>query len=105
MTGTIIQMKSPERLYWVPGSRPSAIARTAANPAAMAAHAIHPLVHPGEALHFEGTVLTTVEDAAAYAVKRFYERLMSPLLDLSQGDINSLDGSPSAAPALNTLGN
>jgi tetratricopeptide (TPR) repeat protein len=57
-------------------------------------------MYRGEALHFQGSVQVKEADTVARAMKRFHEHLMSPLMDLSQSQINSLDGSASASPAL-----
>jgi tetratricopeptide (TPR) repeat protein len=50
----------------------------------------------GKARHFEGSVPIAGDDSAVIerAAQRFFERLMSPAIDLTQVEINSLDGSP-----------
>jgi tetratricopeptide (TPR) repeat protein len=43
-----------------------------------------------------GVTLSGQADAVADALRQLHRKMMSPTLDLSQVDINSLDGSPSA---------
>lgn len=49
-----------------------------------------------KARHFEGSVPIAGEEDAVIeaATERFFERLMSPAIELTQVEINSLDGSP-----------
>jgi hypothetical protein len=49
--------------------------------------------------HVEGAVPLEGEreEALSAALAQLHGRLMSPVLDLSQADIHSLDGSPGAA--------
>jgi tetratricopeptide (TPR) repeat protein len=51
--------------------------------------------------HFEADapVEGAGDDAVATGLKRLHERMMSPMLDLTAVDINSLDGAPAAAQA------
>jgi hypothetical protein len=52
----------------------------------------------GKARHFAESVPVGEDgqQVVQAAAERFYQRLMSPTLDLTQVEINSLDGSPAA---------
>jgi hypothetical protein len=55
----------------------------------------------GQAHHFEAEVPVEgdADHVVAAGLRRLHERMMSPMLDLTAVDINSLDGAPAAAQA------